>query len=135
MAQTRLTKEQLDNFYNEYTKMKSKNYAGSPMDKLVWKNQIEEILSEDATGKNWSNTEIRKANHQLARQNSWSRKQEKALIENIVYSEEERMVNTRNALRKEFGNVNLETFIRKNQGVVFQFLQGYSGDWNEYFNS
>ena len=115
--------------------MKSKNYAGSPMDKLVWKNQIEEILSEDATGKNWSNTEIRKANHQLARQNSWSRKQEKSLINNIVYGEDEKMKETRNALRKEFGNVNLETFIRKNQGIVFQFLQGYSGDWNEYFNS
>lgn len=135
MSQTRLTKEQLDNFYSEYERMKSKNYAGSPMDKLVWKNQIEEILSEDATGKNWSNTEIRKANHQLARQNSWSRKQEKSLINNIMYGEDERMKNTRDALRKEFGNVNLETFIKKNQGAVFQFLQGYSGDWNEYFNS
>lgn len=135
MAQTRLTKEQLDNFYREYERMKSKNYAGVPMDKLVWKNQIEEILNEDATGKNWSNTEIRKANHQLARQNSWSRKQEKSLINSIVYSEDEKMKETRNALRKEFGNVNLETFIRKNQGIVFQFLQDYSGDWNEYFNS
>lgn len=105
------------------------------MDKLVWKNQIEEILNEDATGKNWSNTEIRKATHQLARQDSWSRKQEKALIHNIVYGESDYLKDTREALKREFGDVNLETFIKRNLGAVSRFLASYSMNWNEYFNS
>jgi dsDNA-specific endonuclease/ATPase MutS2 len=135
MSQTRLTKEQTDRFFKEYERIKSKNYFGSIMDKSVWKNQIEEILNEDATGRNWSNTEIRRATHQLARQDSWSRKQEKALIHNIVYGESDYLKDTREALKQEFGDVNLETFIKRNLGAVSRFLASYSWNWNEYFNS
>ena len=136
MAQRRLTKEQIDKFYTEYTRMKTiGNYAGELMGVAEWKNQMEELLAEDATGVNWSNTEIRKASHQLARQNSWSKKQISALIENILKSDREDAVELRIAMIEAFGPVNLESLIKKNQAVVYQFLMNYSGNWNQYFNS
>jgi hypothetical protein len=134
MAQRKLTVEQEDKFYADYVRMKTKgNYAGKVLDKKVWKNQVEEMLSEDATGKNWSNTEIRKASHQLARNDSWSRRQVQALERNLA---KETNADVIEALKAEFGdNVSIPNLIRQKQGVMFGFLTGYSDNWNEYFNS
>lgn len=134
MAQRKLTVEQEDKFYNDYVRMKTQgNYAGKVLDKKVWKNQVEELLSEDATGKNWSNTEIRKASHQVARTDSWSRKQVQQLEKNLA---KEANVDVVSAIKEEFGeNVSISTLVRQKQGVLFQFLSAYSDNWNEYFNS
>lgn len=134
MAQRKLTVEQEDKFYKDYVRMKTQgNYAGKVLDKKVWKNQVEELLSEDATGKNWSNTEIRKASHQVARTDSWSRKQTQMLERNLAKETNADLVK---AIKEEFGeNVSISTLVRQKQGVLFQFLVDYSPNWNEYFNS
>ena len=134
MAQRKLTAEQEEKFYQDYVRMKTQgNYAGKVLDKKVWKNQVEELLSEDATGYNWSNTEIRKASHQVARTDSWSRKQLQTLERNLA---KETNADVVEAIKEEFGeNVSISTLIRQKQGVLFGFLAGYSENWNEYFNS
>lgn len=134
MSQRKLTKEQVDKFYTDYVRMKTKgNYAGKVLDEKVWKNQVEELLSEDATGVNWSNTEIRKASHQIARSDSWSRKQVQQLEKNLTKEVNADVVA---AIKEEFGeNVSISTLARQKQGLLFQFLSAYSGDWNQYFNS
>lgn len=134
MAQRKLTAEQVDRFYADYVRMKTKgNYAGNVFDRDVWQNQVEELLGEDATGKNWSNTEIRKASHQVARTDSWSRKQVQQLEKNLTKEVNADVVR---AIKEEFGeNASISTLVRQKQGVLFQFLSAYSGDWNQYFNS
>lgn len=134
MAQRKLTAEQVDRFYKDYVRMKTQgNYAGNVLDKKVWQNQVEELLSEDATGNNWSNTEIRKASHQVARKDSWSRQRVQALERNLA---KETNADVVEAIKREFGeNVSIPTLIRQKQGALFQFLTAYSGNWNEYFNS
>lgn len=134
MAQRKLTVEQEEKFYNDYVRMKTQgNYAGKVLGKKVWKNQVEELLSEDATGKNWSNTEIRKASHQVARTDSWSRRQIQALERNLA---KETNADVVEAIKQEFGsNISIPNLIRQKQGVMFGFLTGYSDNWNEYFNS
>jgi hypothetical protein len=127
MAQRKLTVEQEDRFYKDYVRMKTQgNYAGQVLDRKVWKNKVEDLLSDDATGNNWSNTEIRKASHQVARGDSWSREQVRALERNLA---KETNADVVEAIKREFGeNTSIHTLINKKQGVLFQFLQGYSGN-------
>lgn len=141
MAQTRLTKEQIDRFYNDYVRIKTKgNYAGIPMEREVWRNQMEELLVEEATGKNWSNTEIRRVSHLLARGDAWSRKKVNAFEyymtkefdpNDELGAERDKLLE---AIREEFGE-DPRKVLRQKQGALFQFLLAYSGDWNQYFNS
>lgn len=131
MAQRKLTKEQSAKFYEEYVKAKTVgNYAGEVLTEPVWRNQVEELLAEDATGVNWSNTEIRRASHQIARADSWSSRQIRALEKNFGNSEGEM-----EAFQDAFGRKSISSVARHNQAQFYQFLKGYSNDWNVYFNS
>lgn len=131
--QTRLTPEQVDKFYSEYTIQKDKKFAGDILDKKVWKSQLELYLNEENIGSvNWTNTDIRKANRLLMRQGSWSVKQEKALLKNFV-KDPVAMAD----LAAEYGIriQDVPNLIKNNQGYVYAFLRNYAADWNEYFNS
>ena len=131
--QTRLTPEQVDKFYKEYTTQKDKKFAGDILDKKIWKSELELYLNQESVNMaGWTNTEIRKANRLLLRQGSWSNKQEKALIKN--FSNDAEAVS---GLAAEYNirEVDVPNFIKNNQGYVYAFLRNYSENWNEYFNS
>lgn len=129
--QTRLTPEQLDKFYGEYVRMKQKKFAGDIMDKKVWKSQVELIMIEELnTGMNWSNTEIRRANRLLMRSGEWTDKQVNAFLRNVDEELKAAIIIEFNLRPQDFNN-----FVMANHGAIFQFLQNWSNDWNEYFNS
>jgi len=131
--QTRLTPEQVDKFYKEYTIQKDKKFAGDILDKKIWKSELELYLNQESMNvAGWTNTEIRKANRLLMRQGSWSNKQERALLNNFMKDPEAVA-----SLAAEY-NVRIQdvpNLIKNNQGYVYAFLRNYSDNWNEYFNS
>ena len=131
--QTRLTPEQVDKFYNEYTTQKDKKFAGDILDKKIWKSELELYLTQESTNiAGWTNTEIRKANRLLLRQGSWSDKQEKALLRNFM-NDPQAVIDL--AAEYDIRVQDVPNLIRNNQGYVYAFLRNYSKDWNEYFNS
>lgn len=142
--QTRLTKEQIDKFYQEYVTRKSKKFAGDLLDKKIWKNELELLMNTEVeTGVNWSNTEIRKANELLIREGGWSRKQTEAFVNNVVKAEGDSELGTiKKEIMRHFNvrEQDLERFVRENQGKIYSYLTSMTEDgliasWNEYFNS
>ena len=124
--QVKLTKEQAQKFYQEYTTQKLKRMdAGGPADYVVWKNQIEAYLQEAADGANWSNTEIRNANRRLARsatmpgEQIMSDKQAKLFSRYMATHSD-----TRQDFAAEYGISETEAprFAREHPGTVFAFL-------------
>lgn len=132
MAKQRLTNEQVDKYYGEYVKVKSKNYAGEIMSKQEWKDDVETILQKKYGDSKWSNTKIRDVSIRSAKRGAWTDKQLEAFKSNFK-KDPDAMV----AFEREFSDINVgfDRFLDTNQGLVFAFLQGYSDNWNEYFNS
>ena len=140
--QKRLTAEQAQKFYAEYVKAKAKRMdVGGPAPFSVWKNQMELYLSEEDTGANWSNTEIRHANRQLARsatapgERIMSDKQSR-LFARYLDKEDNAAMRQKFAAEYGLGEKEASRYVREHPGVVFAFLTQYgSEEWNEYFNS
>lgn len=132
MAKQRLTNEQVDKYYGEYVKIKSKNYAGEIMSKQTWKDEVETILQKTVGDNKWSNTKIREVSTRSAKRGAWTEKQLKAFKRNFTQD-----IDAMEAFAREFEdtNVGFDRFLENNQGLVFAFLQGYSDNWAEYFNS
>ena len=132
MAKQRLTKEQIDKFYGEYVKVKAKNYAGDIMSVDTWKNDVETRLYMLFGDTKWSNTKIREVSIQAAKRHAWTDKQIEQFHKALEVDED-----LAKAFAEEFSDTNVGTkrFVENNQGLVYAFLQGYSGNWNQYFNS
>ena len=141
--QVKLTAEQGQKFYKEYLTAKNKRFdADEPLDYVSWKGYVERTLAEEVAPNaqgNWSNTEIRQANRITARSgDTLSRKQNKAFLSNIMKDENQE---AREEFLKYYGldpdtNENaVKRFIHEHEGAARRFLVGYSGDWNQYFNS
>lgn len=132
MARQKLTDEQANKFYAEYVKIKSKNYAGEIMSKATWKNDVEQKLYMDLGNQKWSNNKIREVSVQSAKRGSWSERQLEAVKRNLQNDKE-----AMKAFKEEFdyANVGFNRFVDNNQGLVYAFLNGYSGTWEEYFDS
>lgn len=140
MAQTRLTQEQVEVFYNEYLKQKTKKFAGDTMGKAEWKTYMEEALNDPnawdiriSPGANWSNTEIRTVNRVLLRTGSWSRKQTAALANNYY-----EVVQDIPEIVEDLGvktPAEWKRLVRNEEGVVYNYLLTHSANWFEYFNS
>lgn len=132
MAKQRLTDAQVDKYYGEYVKIKSKNYAGEIMSKQTWKDEVETILQKTVGDNKWSNTKIRDVSVRSAKRGAWTEKQLAAFKRNFTKD-----ADAMEAFAREFDdtNVGFDRFLENNQGYVFAFLQGYSDNWAEYFNS
>lgn len=132
MARQKLTQEQIDKFYAEYVKVKTKNYAGDIMSKATWKNDVEQKLYMDYGNEKWSNNKIRAVSIQAAKRGAWSEKQANAVKRNIIKNTE-----AYEAFQKEFdyANVGFNRFVENNQGLVYAFLQGIGGTYEEFFDS
>lgn len=132
MAKQRLTEAQVDKYYGEYVKIKSKNYAGEIMSKQNWKDDVETILQKTVGDNKWSNTKIREVSVRSAKRGAWTEKQLRAFKRNFTQD-----ADAMEAFAREFAdaNVGFDRFVENNQGFVFAFLQGYSDNWAEYFNS
>lgn len=132
MAKQRLTQAQIDKYYGEYVKIKSKNYAGRIMTEQEWKDDVETILQKKYGDEKWSNSKIRDVSIRSAKREAWTDKQLEAFKRNFTKD-----ADAMEAFQREFAdnNVGFDRFVENNQGFVFAFLQGYSDNWNEYFNS
>lgn len=132
MAKQRLTKAQIEKYYGEYVKIKSKNYAGKIMTEQQWKDDVETILQKKYGDEKWSNSKIREVSIRSAKREAWTDKQLEAFKRNFTKD-----ADAMEAFQREFAdsNVGFDRFLENNQGFVFAFLQGYSDNWNEYFNS
>lgn len=132
MARQKLTNEQIDKFYAEYVKIKSKNYAGEIMSKATWKNDVEQKLYKDLGNQKWSNNKIREVSVQAAKRGAWTEKQLNAFKKNLVKNKE-----ALKAFDEEFDyrNVGFNRFIDNNQGLAYAFIRDFGGTYEEFFDS
>lgn len=140
----RLTKAQIDEYYAEYRKL-SNTYKESPMDKITWAAVMEENLNRHATdkGAHFSKTAIKNANRRIILADQFSYKQREALRESfkrgLAAPVTEKTSDIDEArMWKEFKKAHPEVTpynISQHTNVFYQWLTGYSGDWNQYFNS
>ena len=139
-----LTTKQAGENYREYVRMKSR-LGGEIYDFDTWRATIETYLDTHASpiGRFYSKTAIRDANYRVAQAGHFTGKQLAAIRDSYRRGlaaspvEGESDISERkvwNAFRAAHPNIGPDD-IGKNARILWDFLQGYSGNWNQYFNS